>query len=84
MFVIPEAALSADDAVFTLVKGRLKAVRISPVAVASGMVLVDPAGDIPAGTRIVLHEIEGSYDGMPVRVADAHATSGARRKAERQ
>ncbi len=84
VLVIPEAALGADDTVFAVVEGRLKAIRISPVAVASGMVLVDPAEEIPAGSRIVLHEIEGGYDGMPVRVADAQAAAGARRKAERK
>ncbi len=84
VLVIPETALSADDAVFAVVEGRLKTVRISPVAVASGMVLMDPTEEIPAGSRIVLHEIEGGYDGMPVRVADAQPAAGARRKAERK
>ena len=84
VLVIPETALGADDTVFAVVEGRLKAVRISPVAVASGVVLVDPAEELPAGSRIVLHEIEGGYDGMPVRLAGAHPAKGTRRKAKRK
>jgi len=84
VFVMPETAFSADDTVLTVVEGRLKTVRISPAAVASGIVLVYPAESIRAGARILLHEIEGAYDGMPVRVAGAHSDQGARGKAERQ
>jgi len=83
VFVMPETALSAEDTVLTVVEGRLKTVRISPVAISSGIVLVYPAEGIRAGARILLHEIEGAYDGMPVRVAGARATKGARGKAER-
>jgi len=78
IFVIPEAAFRPDYTLFTAAKGRLKKTRIKPAAAVRGMVLVKPGGEITPGAKIVLHEIENAYDGMPVRIA------GARKKAGRK
>jgi len=84
VLVIPETVLSADDEIFVVVEGRLAAVRISPIAAASGMMFVRPSEGLPAGSRIVVNAIEGGYDGMPVRVAGEQSVAGTPRKAPRQ
>lgn len=71
VIVLPHIALTVDDTVYVVVDEKLIEVSVSPVASTADAVLVSPEGALQAGSTIVLNEVEGAFEGLPVRVSAA-------------
>jgi len=70
VIVIPEKARISEKDIYVVRNGKLSAVSIEPLAVLRDNILVAANKALPAGSMIVLTEVESDFDGMQVRVSD--------------
>jgi len=77
VIVIPGKARISEKAIYVVRNGKLSAVSIEPLAVLRDKILVAPNEVLPAGSKIVLTEVESAFDGMRVRVANESEKKGA-------
>jgi multidrug efflux pump subunit AcrA (membrane-fusion protein) len=69
VIVIPEKARISEKDIYIVRNGKLSTVTVEPLAVLRGKILVAPNEALPAGSLIVLTEVESAFDGMQVRVS---------------
>jgi multidrug efflux pump subunit AcrA (membrane-fusion protein) len=77
VIVIPEKARISDKEIYVVRNGILSTVTVEPLAVLRGKILVAPNEALPAGSLIVLTEVENAFDGMQVRVGGEAEKKGA-------
>jgi hypothetical protein len=76
VMVIPERALVTDHSVFVVEEGALKEVKIQPLLVLDHDVIVPVTQSLPAGSKVVLTEVAGAFEGMQVRIIEEKAETG--------
>jgi len=70
VLVLPEKALESRNALRVVVDGKLHRVRIEPLVILEGEVILPAHGALPAGSKIVTTEVPGAFEGTPVRVIE--------------
>jgi len=70
VLVLPEKALESRNALRVVLDGKLHRVRIEPLVILEGKVVLPAHGALPAGSKVVTTEVPGAFEGTPVRVIE--------------
>ena len=73
VMVIPERALVTDHSIFVVKDGKLKEVRIEPLLILKTDVILPMTLSLPSGSKVVLTEIPGAFEGTMVRILEKKA-----------
>ena len=70
VMVIPERALVTDHSIFVVKEGALKEVTIQPLLVLKNDVILPVIPGLPPGSKVLLTEVAGAFEGNPVRIVE--------------
>ena len=73
VMVIPERALVTGHSIFVVKEGALKEVTIQPLLVLKNDVILPVIPSLPSGSKVVLTELAGAFEGIPVRILERKA-----------
>lgn len=76
VMVIPERALVTAHSIFVVKDGALKEVTIQPLLVLNNDVILPVTPSLPSGSKVVLTELAGAFEGIPVRILEGKANTG--------
>jgi multidrug efflux pump subunit AcrA (membrane-fusion protein) len=73
ILVVPVKAMNTDNSLYLVKDGKLHNVVVEPIVVLGTDVILPVTPSIPSGSKVVLNEIPGAFEGSPVRVWEKEA-----------
>ena len=73
VLVIPEKAMNTDNSLYLVKDGKLKKVGAEPIVVLGRDVILPVTSALPSGSKVVLNDMPGAFEGSPVRLWEKKA-----------
>ena len=67
ILVVPEKAMVTDNTLYLVKDGKLSKVAVEPIIVLGTDVILPVTPAMPSGSKVVLNDIAGAFEGSPVR-----------------
>lgn len=73
ILVVPVKAMSTDNSLYLVKDGKLHSVVVEPIVVLGTDAILPVTPAMPSGSKVVLNDIPGAFEGSPVRVWEKKA-----------
>ncbi|MBW2001729.1 MAG: HlyD family efflux transporter periplasmic adaptor subunit [Deltaproteobacteria bacterium] len=75
ILVVPEKAMNTDNTLYLIKDGKLSKVDVEPIIVLGTDVILPVTPAMPSGSKVVLNDIPGAFEGSSVRLWEKEAES---------
>ena len=75
ILVVPEKAMNTDNTLYLIKDGKLSKVDVEPIIVLGTDVILPVTPAMPSGSKVVLNDIPGAFEGSSVRPWEKEAES---------
>jgi RND family efflux transporter MFP subunit len=73
ILVVPAKAMNTDNSLYLVKDGKLRKVDVEPIVVLGTDAILPVTTSLPSGSKVVLNDIPGAFEGSPVRVWEKKA-----------
>jgi multidrug resistance efflux pump len=73
ILVVPAKAMNTDNSLYLVKDGKLRKVAVEPIVVLGTDVILPVTPAMPSGSKVVLNDISGAFEGSPVRIWEKEA-----------
>jgi len=73
ILVVPATAMNTDNSLYLVKDGKLRTVVVEPIVVLGTDAILPVTPAMPSGSKVVLNDIPGAFEGSPVRVWEKKA-----------
>jgi RND family efflux transporter MFP subunit len=73
VLVVPAKAMNTDNSLYLVKDGTLRKVAVEPIVVLGSDVILPVTPTMPSGSKVVLNDISGAFEGSPVRIWEEEA-----------
>jgi multidrug efflux pump subunit AcrA (membrane-fusion protein) len=73
ILVVPVKAMNTDNSLYLVKDGKLHNVVVEPIVVLGTDAILPVTPSLPSGSKVVLNDIPGAFEGSPVRVWEKKA-----------
>jgi multidrug efflux pump subunit AcrA (membrane-fusion protein) len=73
ILVVPAKAMDTDNSLYLVKDGKLSKVDVEPIVVLGTDVILPVTPAMPSGSKVVLNDMSGAFEGSPVRIWEKEA-----------
>ena len=73
ILVVPTKAMNTDNTLYLVKNGELNKVDVEPIVVLETDVILQVTPAMPSGSKVVLNDIPGAFEGSSVRLWEREA-----------
>jgi hypothetical protein len=73
ILVVPARAMDTDNSLYLVKEEKLSKVQVKPIIVLGTDVILPVTPAMPSGSKVVLNDMSGAFEGSPVRIWEKEA-----------